>query len=88
MDSLPPWRPLLQAALQREGRFSNSRWLQLATVASDGTPRVRTLVFRGCQLQQFWIYSLMVAVRKPASFTIDSMLSAIAFKSERDSVSL
>ena len=24
-----------------------SRWLQLATVASDGTPRVRTLVFRG-----------------------------------------
>lgn len=24
-----------------------SRWLQLATVAGDGTPRVRTLVFRG-----------------------------------------
>jgi pyridoxamine 5'-phosphate oxidase len=47
MDSLPPWRPLLRAALQREGRSSNSRWLQLATVASDGTPRVRTLVFRG-----------------------------------------
>lgn len=47
MDSLPPWRPLLKAALQREGRSSSSRWLQLATVASDGTPRVRTLVFRG-----------------------------------------
>ena len=24
-----------------------ARWLQLATVAADGTPRVRTLVFRG-----------------------------------------
>ncbi len=47
MDSLPPWRPLLRAALQREGSSSSSRWLQLATVASDGTPRVRTLVFRG-----------------------------------------
>ena len=47
MNSLPPWRPLLRAALQREGRSFNSRWLQLATVASDGTPRVRTLVFRG-----------------------------------------
>lgn len=47
MDSFPPWRPPLRAALHREGRSSNSRWLQLATVASDGTPRVRTLVFRG-----------------------------------------
>jgi len=46
-DSLPPWRPLLRAARQREGRSPLARWLQLATVAADGTPRVRTLVFRG-----------------------------------------
>ncbi|MCP9926831.1 pyridoxamine 5'-phosphate oxidase family protein [Cyanobium sp. CH-040] len=46
-ESLPPWRPLLRAARQREGRSPLARWLQLATVASDGTPRVRTLVFRG-----------------------------------------
>ncbi|MEB3331956.1 MAG: pyridoxamine 5'-phosphate oxidase family protein [Synechococcaceae cyanobacterium] len=45
---MPPWRPLLRAARQREGkRAPQARWLQLATVASDGTPRVRTLVFRG-----------------------------------------
>tara|TARA_B100001939_G_scaffold121874_1_gene105596 strand:- start:624 stop:1187 length:564 start_codon:yes stop_codon:yes gene_type:complete len=44
---LPPWRPLIRAAQQREGRSPAARWLQLATVALDGTPRVRTLVFRG-----------------------------------------
>ena len=46
-DALPPWRPLLRAARQREGRAPQARWLQLASVAADGTPRVRTLVFRG-----------------------------------------
>ena len=44
---LPPWRPLLRAARQREGRAPQARWLQLATVAADGSPRLRTLVFRG-----------------------------------------
>ncbi|HHG2224419.1 MULTISPECIES: pyridoxamine 5'-phosphate oxidase family protein [unclassified Synechococcus] len=47
MTTLPPWRPLLRAAREREGRSPAARWLQLATVAADGTPRVRTLVFRG-----------------------------------------
>ena len=47
-DPLPPWRPLLRGAREREGKRSpQNRWLQLATVAADGTPRVRTLVFRG-----------------------------------------
>ena len=45
--ALPPWRPLLRAARQREGRAPQARWLQLASVAADGSPRVRTLVFRG-----------------------------------------
>jgi pyridoxamine 5'-phosphate oxidase len=45
--ALPAWRPLLRAARQREGRAPAARWLQLASVAADGTPRVRTLVFRG-----------------------------------------
>lgn len=53
-SALPPWRPLLRAAREREGRNPQARWLQLATVAADGSPRVRTLVFRGwtgpCQL--------------------------------------
>jgi len=38
---------LLRAARQKEGRAPGSGWLQLATVAVDGSPRVRTLVFRG-----------------------------------------
>jgi pyridoxamine 5'-phosphate oxidase len=46
-DALPPWRPLLRSARAREGRSPQARWLQLATLAADGTPRVRTLVFRG-----------------------------------------
>jgi pyridoxamine 5'-phosphate oxidase len=46
-EPVPPWRPLLRGAREREGRAPQARWLQLATVASDGTPRVRTLVFRG-----------------------------------------
>ena len=44
---LPAWRALLRGAREREGRSPQTRWLQLATVAADGTPRVRTLVFRG-----------------------------------------
>jgi pyridoxamine 5'-phosphate oxidase len=47
-SGLPPWRALLRGAREREGKRSpQNRWLQLATVAADGTPRVRTLVFRG-----------------------------------------
>ncbi|MDM7952726.1 MAG: pyridoxamine 5'-phosphate oxidase [Cyanobium sp. CZS 25K] len=44
--SLPPWRPLLRSALDKQGRSPQARWLQLASLAEDGTPRVRTLVFR------------------------------------------
>lgn len=46
-DALPPWRTLLRGARQREGRSPQARWLQLASVGLDGTPRLRTLVFRG-----------------------------------------
>ena len=45
--AIPPWRPLLRAAMQREGRSVAARWVQLATTGRDGAPRVRTLVFRG-----------------------------------------
>ncbi len=46
-QALPPWRSLLQTARQREGLAPQGRWLQLASVGSDGAPRLRTLVFRG-----------------------------------------
>ncbi|MFN9659376.1 MAG: pyridoxamine 5'-phosphate oxidase family protein [Cyanobacteriota bacterium] len=46
--NLPPWRSLLRGAREREGKRSPlARWLQRASVAADGTPRVRTLVARG-----------------------------------------
>jgi len=46
-EILPPWRPLLRGARQREGRSPQARWLHLASLGADGAPRVRTLVFRG-----------------------------------------
>lgn len=47
-DALPPWRAVIRGARERQGtRTPEGRWLQLATVAADGTPRLRTLVFRG-----------------------------------------
>ena len=46
-NTLPDWRVLLRGARQREGRSPGARWLQLASVGTDGTPRVRTLVLRG-----------------------------------------
>ena len=45
--TIPAWRQLLRGARQREGRGAAARWVQLATVAADGHPRVRTVVFRG-----------------------------------------
>lgn len=46
-SALPAWRVLLRGAREREGRSPAAHWLQLASVGADGTPRVRTLVFRG-----------------------------------------
>jgi pyridoxamine 5'-phosphate oxidase len=46
-DALPALRPLLRSAREREGRSPQGCWLQLATVAADGTPRVPTIVFPG-----------------------------------------
>ena len=43
-SDLPPWRARLRGAREREGRQPTGRWLQLATIGLDGTPRVRTLV--------------------------------------------
>ena len=48
--SIAPWRSLLTAALHRNRNLSHARYLQLATVRSDGRPANRTVVFRGfCQ---------------------------------------
>ena len=44
---MPPWLFLINSAQRKESRVSSSRWIQLATIGIDNTPRVRTVVFRG-----------------------------------------
>ena len=36
-EAMPPWRPLLRSAMQREGRSVAARWVQLATTAVSYT---------------------------------------------------
>lgn len=45
--SLAPWRSPLSRALHRNRSLPNARYLQLATIRSDGKPANRTVVFRG-----------------------------------------
>jgi len=44
---LAPWRPSLSRALHRNRSQPFCRFIQLATVRSDGLPANRTIVFRG-----------------------------------------
>lgn len=45
--SIAPWRSFLASALKKNRAHPHSRYFQLATVRSDGTPANRTVVFRG-----------------------------------------
>ena len=44
---MPPWFSQFSNALKNESKLVSSRWIQLATIGIDNTPRVRTVVFRG-----------------------------------------
>tara|TARA_Y100001968_G_scaffold308597_1_gene327565 strand:- start:365 stop:907 length:543 start_codon:yes stop_codon:yes gene_type:complete len=44
---MPPWLQHIKSAQRKESNLNSSRWVQLATVGVDNTPRVRTVVFRG-----------------------------------------
>lgn len=46
-DAEYTWTDALQRALKRNRRDAHNRYLQLATLRADGSPAVRTLVFRG-----------------------------------------
>ena len=46
-EDLAPWRSPLSRAIHRNRALAFSRFLQLATVRTDGTPANRTVVFRG-----------------------------------------
>jgi pyridoxamine 5'-phosphate oxidase len=47
MPDLAPWRSPLSRALHRNRALAYARYLQLATVRTDGRPANRTVVFRG-----------------------------------------
>ena len=44
---MPPWLSHISSAQKNDKYINSSRWVQLATVGLDNTPRVRTVVFRG-----------------------------------------
>ena len=44
---MPPWLSQLSSFQKKESKLYSSRWIQLATIGTDNTPRVRTVVFRG-----------------------------------------
>ncbi len=44
---MPPWLAQISSAQRGESKINSSRWIQLATIGIDNTPRVRTVVFRG-----------------------------------------
>ena len=44
---IPPWFSDFSSAQKKEESSHSSRWIQLATIGVDNTPRVRTVVFRG-----------------------------------------
>jgi len=46
-NHIPAWRQVLSAAQAKEKNSISKNWVQLATTATDGSPRVRTVVFRG-----------------------------------------
>ncbi len=44
---MPPWFTDVSSLQRKESKFYSSRWMQLATIGLDKSPRVRTVVFRG-----------------------------------------
>ena len=40
---MPPWLAQISSAQRKESKLNSSRWIQLATIGIDNTPRVRTL---------------------------------------------
>ncbi len=44
---MPPWLAQVSSFERKEANFNSKRWIQLATIGIDNTPRVRTVVFRG-----------------------------------------
>ena len=55
---MPPWLSCLTSAIKKEKGYQSARWIQLATIGLDNTPRVRTVVFRGwSKLYEMEIYT-------------------------------
>ena len=62
---MPPWLAPISSAQRKESKLNSSRWIQLATIGIDNTPRVRTVVFRGwSESYEMEIYTLIKEVKK------------------------
>ena len=46
-NDFPSWRQKLKASQRKEGNTVSNRWIQIANVARNQQPQVRTVVFRG-----------------------------------------
>ena len=44
---MPPWFSAINSYQKKHSNLNSSRWVQMATIGLDNTPRVRTVVFRG-----------------------------------------
>tara|TARA_Y100001968_G_scaffold225243_1_gene208086 strand:- start:621 stop:767 length:147 start_codon:yes stop_codon:yes gene_type:complete len=44
---MPHWLAQISSVQRKESKLLSSRWIQLAKIGIDNTPRVRTFVFRG-----------------------------------------
>ncbi|KDO34769.1 hypothetical protein SPRG_00830 [Saprolegnia parasitica CBS 223.65] len=47
VSRLAPWKQRLQEAIEANRHIPGTHYLQMATVAQDGAPQCRTVVFRG-----------------------------------------
>ena len=47
MSKMPPWFQQISSYHKKESKLPTSKYIQLSTISTDYTPRVRTVVFRG-----------------------------------------
>ena len=45
--NLPEWRLAIKSSIYKEGKSVSKRWIQIATISKDNSPKLRTVVFRG-----------------------------------------
>ena len=57
MNTEKSWYRYFVKAREEEGNIPSANWMQIATVAQDGTPRIRTVVFRGWNKERIFFFT-------------------------------